>query len=238
MRPTAIRVEVFSGRVCRGDLELSVNPREMALLLTLVSARRPWSGSDLQAALWPDAQPAAARNALGVCVHRLRKALGDPTAVLRTAAGYTLGLHVGVDLWEAEELERELRRCPDLCASQRRAAQTLLATFLAGGRVATDGLPLETLEGFALRAESVHRSLAMRLAQDALQRRDATDALRCTAAMLEADPCDEAACEFAMRAHLLHDDRSSAIREYRTYRRVVSSELDLQPSPHLLAMLA
>jgi DNA-binding SARP family transcriptional activator len=238
MSSSAIRVEVFAGRLRRGDVPIVINPREMALLFTLLSARRPWTRDDLHTALWPEAEPEAARNALGVCVHRLRRALGDQGAVQRTFAGYSLGPNVSVDLWDAEELEHRLRGTAPLSHSERTEAETLLTTLLSGSQLVAGYLPLEVLDRLALRAESVRRSVALRLAEDALTRSDAASALQCAGAILRTDPCDEAACEFAMRAHLLHDDRSSAIREYRAYRRIVSAELDLQPSPHLLAMLA
>jgi len=238
MSSSHIRVEVFAGRVVRGEDALGLNPREMALLFTLLSARRPWTSGELHAALWPDAEPEAARNALGVCVHRLRRALGDPRAVLRSATGYSLGPNVSVDLWDAEDLERRLRRTKHVAPSDLAQGHALLATLASPSRLAGVRLADEALERFTLRAEAIRRDLALRLAEGALRRGDASDALQCAEAVLQADPCDEAACEFAMRAHLLHDDRGSAIREYRAYQRNVSAELDLKPSPYLLAMLA
>jgi DNA-binding SARP family transcriptional activator len=237
MSPSEIRVRATAGSVERAGRPIPVNPREKALLFTLVAARRPLTRAELHAALWPDLESDAARNCLGVCIHRLRRQLGDAGAVVRTFAGYALGPNCSVDLWDAEDLDRRVRHSGVLTPAERAQAHALFASLLHAAHPAL--VPqYEHLAGFAVRAESVRRNIGLRLAADALTLRDPADALRCAAAVLESDPCDEAACELAMRAHLMHDDRGSAIREYRTYQRIVANELDLQPSAHLRAMLS
>jgi DNA-binding SARP family transcriptional activator len=231
-----IRVEVFVARVRSDGASVPVNPRERALLYALVAARRPVVRGELQATLWPDFEPAAARNALGVCLHRLRRQIGDVSAIVRTPAGYALGPQVSVDLWDAEDLERRLLRCQPLRAAERAAGRSLLATLQRAPAAAT--LPSgEAFVAFQLRAEAVRRNIALLLGMDALANGDTSAAIACADVMLAVDPCDEAACEIAMRAHLALGDRASAIRDYRAYQRAVTTELQLPPSPHLWTML-
>jgi DNA-binding SARP family transcriptional activator len=229
-----IRIEVFAGRVRRDGTTVAINPRERALLYALTVVRRPIPREDLQAQLWPDLEPAAARNALGVCLHRLRRQIGDPTAVLRAPNGYVLGPHVGVDLWEAEELEHRIVRSAKLDPADRAAGRNLLASLAAAPSPLPNG---DAFASFRLRVDLVRRNIGVRLAADALAGGEIDKALGCAMEVLENDACDEAACEIAMRAYIAAGDRASAIREYRTFEHAMSTELDLRPSSYLWSLL-
>lgn len=231
---TNIRIEVFAGRVKRDGTHVNINPRERALLYALTVVRRPVPRQDLQAQLWPDLEPAAARNALGVCLHRLRSQIGDPAAILRAPNGYVLGPHVSVDLWEAEALEHRIVRAVRLDAADRAAGRALLANLSSTPAQLPGG---DAFASFRLRVDLVRRNIGVRLAADALANGDIDAALGCALDVLGNDACDEAAVEIAMRAHMASGDRGAAIREYRAFEHAMSTELDLRPSSYLWSLL-
>ena len=66
------------------------------LALLAIDAPHVVPSSALIDALWPDEPPADAANALQSLVSRLRRAIGDPTAVVQTGAGYQLAAQLPV----------------------------------------------------------------------------------------------------------------------------------------------
>jgi DNA-binding SARP family transcriptional activator len=236
MTTSSLRVELFTGIVRRGDQVVSVNQREKSLLYTLALARRPIARDDLLDELWPDLDVKAARNALGVCLHRLRRQIGDADAVVLSTVGYALGSHVCVDLKEAEELVRSLGFHRPLSCAQRDGAERTFFALLGspGPRIRALG---ETFAALQQRLDALRNALASRLAQDAIDRGEAADALLYATPVADLDPCDEPARELAIRAYLALGDRASAIREFRAYARAVGSELGLEPSAQLRRLL-
>lgn len=236
MATGSLRIELFSGIVRRGEQTISINQREKALLYTLAMARRPIARDDLLDDLWPDLEAKAARNALGVCLHRLRRQLGDPDAVVLLAFGYALGSHASVDLRETDELLRTLACRRLLGCGERDAAERAFFALLGspGPRIRPLG---ETFAVLEQRLDALRSALGSRLAEDALERGEATAALLYATPIADLDPCDEPARELAIRAYLALGDRASAIREFRAYARAVGSELGLEPSAQLRRLL-
>jgi DNA-binding SARP family transcriptional activator len=100
---------------------------------------------------------------------------------------------------------------------------------------------LEQWEWFApavQRMNDLRTMIAHRLASDALERGDPDAALAYASDVISYDPCDEPAREMVIRAHLALGDRAAALRTYRQYRDVLKSELQVEPSATLSALVA
>jgi DNA-binding SARP family transcriptional activator len=231
-----LHVELYAGLVRRDGEPVALNRRERTLLFTLAAARRPISRDDLLEELWPDLETQGARNALGVCLHRLRQRLGDPGAVVRSIFGYSLGFAVRVDLWEIEDLLGRIRGAGRPALADRSASAHAFASILAARGPGVRPLT-ERLSALGARLDAARGELGCRLAADALDRGDADAALAHATAVADADPCDEPARVLAIRAHLRRGDRPSAIREFRSYQRRVSEELGVLPSIELRRLL-
>src|SRR3954447_21332073 len=85
-------------------------PRAILAIL-LLHANEPVSAEQLAMALWGEEAPRRSVTTLQVHVSRLRKALGDPDAIVRTPAGYCLRVRAGeLDLERFEQLVEDGRR--------------------------------------------------------------------------------------------------------------------------------
>ncbi len=98
----AVEIAFFTGEVRVLGRALELPDKERALLFTVAASDGLINGDLLCDALWPESDGDAARNALYVCLHRLRKHAGDPRVVQRLDQGYTLHPGADVDLWRLE----------------------------------------------------------------------------------------------------------------------------------------
>lgn len=230
-----IALEVLTGRVRSDGTLVRLSGREFELLAAIAQRREPTARSRLAATLWPDLDEFSARNALSVCLHRLRAHLGREDAIERAAEGYRLHIDAFVDLWEIERAAVMLRSRDRL----REAERALLERAWARLREERAGT-LERWEWFepiAKRMDELRTAIAHRLAADALERGDPDVALACAQDVIAYDPCDEPAREVAIRAHLATGDRAAALRSYRQYRDVLKAELQVEPSAALAALV-
>ena len=79
----------------RGAVGLEGLKPRAVLAVLLLHANEPVSAERLAVALWGEDAPAGAVKTVQVHVSRLRKALGDPDAVMTTPAGYRLRVRPG-----------------------------------------------------------------------------------------------------------------------------------------------
>lgn len=98
----AVEIAFFTGEVRVLGRALELPDKERALLFTVAASDGLINGDLLCDALWPESDGDAARNALYVCLHRLRKHAGDPRVVQRLDQGYTLHPGADVDLRRLE----------------------------------------------------------------------------------------------------------------------------------------
>jgi DNA-binding SARP family transcriptional activator len=229
-------VGMLGGRVRVDGALVRVSGRELELLAAIAQRREPTMRGRLAATLWPDLDDFAARNALSVCLHRLRGHLGRENAIEREADGYRLHADAFVDVWEIDRAVLALRSRDRLREGDRSAlgrAWERLREDRAGA--------LEQWEWFApavQRMNDLRTTIAHRLASDALERGDPDAALAYASDVISYDPCDEPAREMVIRAHLALGDRAAALRTYRQYRDVLKSELQVEPSATLSALVA
>lgn len=230
-----IALEVLAGRVRVDGAEVRLSAREFELLAAIAQRRDPTSRSRLAGMLWPDLDEAAARNALSVCLHRLRAHLGREDAIERAADGYRLHADAFVDCWEIERVAEMLRAREELRESER-AALSRAWSHLRWERASVSDR-WEWFAPIAHRLDEVRALVAHRLASDALRRGDAPAALAVAENLIADDPFDESASEIAVRAYLALGDRASALRIYRQYRDVLRDELNVEPSAAIVQLV-
>jgi DNA-binding SARP family transcriptional activator len=229
-------IRVLAGSVRVDGLTIRLPAREMECLAALAVRPEAVPRARLASMVWPDLDEAAARNALSVCMHRLRGRLGRDDIIVRESGDYRLHESAIVDLWEIDRAA-SLARSRDLLTESDRLAFERALTLLQR----SDPEQFDRWEWFApvlRRLAGLRIELAHRLSMDALDRGDVACALEHADAIIAEDPCDEGAREIAMLAHLRAGDRAAAVRHYRHYRDALREELGVEPSSKLAALVA
>ncbi|TAM62431.1 hypothetical protein EPN52_00660 [bacterium] len=120
----ALFVDVTLGRVRRGGVPVKFSDRELELVMLLAAAGRPLPAIQVAELLWPEADDAAARNALKVCVSRLRSRTNCRDAVVVAGGDLALSnVRVQTDVARAERL---LRLAAEGSAAAASSARELL----------------------------------------------------------------------------------------------------------------
>jgi len=234
--PAPIAVDVTVGRVRVDGAPVNLGGRELELALALALRREPTSRARLSAMLWPDLEEAAARNALSVCLHRLRAHLKRADAIVREAGGYRLHDDASVDLWEIERTAARLRSREDLSDSDRAALERTWLRLREERPARMD--QWEWFEGTRRRLDALRVDISHRLALGALERGETGKALQFAHDAIALDGCDEPAFEVVIRAHIRDGDRSAALRAFRQYRDALRNELGIEPSESLATLVA
>jgi DNA-binding SARP family transcriptional activator len=206
---------------------------ERGLLFALAHRPGPISTDALVDSLWPDRDGDAARNAFRVCLHRLRRGLGETEFIKRTNAGYVLSAEVVVDLYALPKPPPSFDR--PLEAHERFAYRSAYDRLNANRQAReTAGV---WFERYAL--ELCHRldAIGRLLAKDALRRGDGDEALAFVNGLLAEDQTDREAREMQIAAHLAAGDRSTARRKYEDYRKVHGAARRPAGDPAIEALL-
>ncbi|HEY0382347.1 MAG TPA: BTAD domain-containing putative transcriptional regulator [Candidatus Elarobacter sp.] len=229
-----LMVSLADGTVFRGEERVDVSEGVLALLAALAVEAPAASRDRLVDRLWPDLQDESAYNALKMCVHRARQQLGDAGAVVVSRRGYALAPEVQVDLrWLQRMLERVRRNAvtnDDVPALEESFAR------LARGRPAAFG-NWEWFEPIESTLEAATHEIGAFLGTRALLAGDHVRALTIAQTLTKLDPLDERARQVAISAHLAANDRGAAILEFRGYKALLETELDVEPSPDLKRLL-
>ncbi len=231
-----IAIDVVRGAVRVNGASVMLSNRELELLVALGVRRETLHRERLASLLWPAQDAYAARNALSVALHRLRGRAGRDDIVVRDGDGYRLHADARVDLWEIERVANVLLGRKTHTKDDREALERLAAQL--GTKRPERMLRWEWFGPTERRLRELHVRTTHRLASDALARGDASGALRLCEEALAQDPCDEPACEIAIRAHLQLGDRAAAVRQYRRYRSALLDELGCEPSASLAALVS
>jgi predicted ATPase/DNA-binding SARP family transcriptional activator len=222
-----------------------------ALLAYLaVEAGRAHEREALMGLLWPDLPEDAARNNLRQALVKLRDAIGDrgadPPFLLtsRAALQFDRASHYQLDVSAFAELvdscDRHIHRHPASCKSCAQALQQAVALY-QGAFLAEFFLPdSAAFEEWALvKREALHRRMV-----DALERLTAYherrsqygQALEYAQRQLALDPWGEELHRQVMRLHVLNGDRSAALAQYESCRRILAAELDVEPEAETVAL--
>lgn len=188
--------------------------------------------------LWPEAEGDTAHNSLNVTLHRLRKLLGEPDAILLLDNKLSLNSRLcWVDAWEFERrmngIEAQLKS-PQPCPAAIRADTAKLLDLCQGAF-----LNGETCPRIVAARDRLHHKL-LRLF-DALgqyweKHGDWAHAREFYLMGLELEPMLESLYQRLMICHREMGQRAEAMLIYRRCREALSTHLNLPPSRHTEAL--
>jgi DNA-binding SARP family transcriptional activator/tetratricopeptide (TPR) repeat protein len=220
--------------VLRGGAEVPVasfgGRKVRALLRILVTRRGRFVSHDVLAeGLWPDRLPADPAANLQVLVNRARRAVGRPDLILTGPGGYALTAQPWLEV-DVDRYLEDLRRCADLTGGPAVAAYraTLAvgdAEPLAEDRYACWAAPyVEAVLQARQTAWERATTVALESGQPAL-------AVEWARAAQRAEPLREVAALALARALAAAGDPAAALTSLTSYRRRLSDELGVDPSP-------
>jgi len=223
-----------------------------ALLAYLVMhAGTAFPRTALAALLWPDQPETDALHALRQALNRLRRAIGDQNAdppfltITRTTIQFNPGSRYWLDVAAFKGLisackhhpHRRLEACRSCRQRLAQAADLYRGDLLAG--FFWNSTPFE--EWLLLERESLHRQAIdalYHLAACHEQREEWDAVLRYARRQIELEPWREEAHRQLMRALALSGQRSAALAQYQTCRRILAAELGVVPTTATEALRA
>jgi len=232
-----LKISLFGGLLVKLD-EQPVNGFESnkarALLAYLATETdRPHSREKLSALLWPDMPEQAARNNLRYTLSNLRKVLGDLQAsnpvLIITQQTIQLDVRQDIEL-DVLTFTQCLAQSPGRVADLEEAVRLYRGDFLEGFSISDDTV----FEEWAILRREQFRRQALdalhRLAQACEEDGDMGRALSSAWRMVDLEPWSEEAHRYLMRLLGVNGQRSAALTQYETCRRVLAEELNVEPS--------
>jgi DNA-binding SARP family transcriptional activator len=211
-------------------------------LLAKLAMRRDYSATleELTTALWPDREPALAKQSLHTLVHSLHRQYGQWThgvALVRYAAGsYRLNTDAGmrVDVAEFDALAAAGERDTRLGEHDSAAGSYRAAVDLYRGDLSAGADIYAVVERERLRA--LYHTLLARLTDFHLSRAEYGFSLQYGLRLLTSDPCREDAHRLIMRCYVRQGQRAQALRQYHACESILRSEFDAAPEPATRAL--
>jgi DNA-binding SARP family transcriptional activator len=218
---------------CRGKTDL--------LLSTLaINHARGLARDELVVHLWPDHDPALARQALHSLIHSLHRAFDAPLAgappVVYSGGMYRLNAEAGVavDTARFDALADRGGAAERAGARPRAMAAYAEAVALYRGDLSVGADALALVERERLRAR--YCGLVRCLAAD---RRDAGDyaaSLAYAYRLLASEPCCEATHRLIMNCLVCRGERAQALRQYRLCEEILRAEFGAEPEAETVAL--
>ena len=222
--------------------EFKSNKVRALLAYLAVEEDRPHPREVLAGLLWPEWPDRDALSNLRYALSNLRKAIGDrdadppfllitrDTLQFNTASDYWLDVAAFLEAVQAERAD------PSATDQLERAITFYQGSFLEGFSVgdspAFEEWALLTRERLArLMSSALHR-----LAAVCEQLGEYEAAQYHARRQVELEPWDEEAHRQLMRALALNGQRSAALVQYETCRRLLAGELDVEPAPETLRL--
>ncbi len=221
------------------------NKARALLAYLVVEADRTHPRDTIVGLLWPEMTDAAARTNLRQVLTSLRDTIasgGNPAAPFlittrdtlqfNPASDYTLDVTHFVALLDAcaKHQHRHVSRCPACAARLEEAVQLYRGDFLAE-LSSVDSAPFE--EWLVVKREALHQRAVEALAHLARYHErwsDATRARHLLSRQIELEPWDETAHIHLMRLLAQAGQRSSALAQYETCRRILMEQFGVKPS--------
>jgi WD40 repeat protein/DNA-binding SARP family transcriptional activator len=222
-----------------------------ALLAYLaVETDRPHSREALAGLLWPDHPEQAARRNLSQILLHLRQSIGAPEAEppYLLVTRQTIQFNPDSDYWLdvtgftyalqvcQSHPHANLTYCQECMARLQQAVELYQGRFLAGFSLADSDLFEEWL---LLTRETLHRQAVEalgHLAEFYEWQADYHQGLRYAWRQMELEPLLEEAHQRLMRLLALKGQRSAALTQFETCRRVLAEELGVEPTRETLAL--
>jgi DNA-binding SARP family transcriptional activator/tetratricopeptide (TPR) repeat protein len=179
--------------------------------------------------LWPDRAPADPPANLQVLVNRVRRAVGWPDLIVTGSSGYALTDALWCVL-DTETFLAELRRAHAL---RGEAALSVYQSALAAGEIEplAEDRYTRWAEPFRDEIARTRQAAWERAADLALTAAQPALAVEWATAAARAEPLREVAVLTLVRSLAAAGDRAAALARYDAYRRLLSEELGLDPSP-------
>ncbi|MBI3927961.1 MAG: response regulator [Armatimonadetes bacterium] len=231
-----IRVLVEGVEVSDAEWE---SARARWLFLYLLSRRGQRIPQErLMEVFWPNSSPERARRALISTVHRARKAVSIPDAILRGDRSYSFNRDLDY-WWDVDEVMGAIRRgrahevsgkVSEAVQEYRRVDALYRGEF---ARECLDDWAVELRDQVCRSVVSSFETLAALLLSD-----DPAAAERQAWRALALEPTAERAYALLIRSLILQGRRDEAVRVYQQCVRVLEEELDLMPGPEVAQAVA
>ncbi len=212
---------------------LASSRQRLLLACLLARAGQVVSADQLVEALWGEALPADPSDALQSHISRLRHRLGPSAGVETTPAGYRFTAADRLDASRFERLVDDARRADGLEAA---LAAWDAALSLWRGRAFFDVADHPVVLPVAARLERLRVEAAEARADSLLRLGRIADGLGAAEMLVAEEPLQERPVELVMRALAASGRSVDALRAYEAFRRRLSEEVGLDPSPELRAL--
>lgn len=184
--------------------------------------------SQMAGQLWPDQYESRALSNLRSAMWRMPQTAQD--LIVRSGAFLTLRDSVAVDLDEAAAAARQLLATPQRLESAALDREVLMMDVLPGFDEEWLIVPREQHRQRRLHALEI-------LVRNDLDHDRPLDAVDGALAAVAAEPLRESAQLLLVRAHLAAGNRAAARDQYRRFRDLLASELDVSPSAELTNLM-
>jgi predicted ATPase/DNA-binding SARP family transcriptional activator/Tfp pilus assembly protein PilF len=216
-----------------------------ALLIYLaVESGRPHHRDMLAELLWPEQPPTAGRKTLRTTLADLRRAINDRDSdaplleITRDTIQLNMSGSVDLDLSDVTRLHSAVVQHPHasaetctVCAKHTRAAIDLYrGDFLAHFYLDDSPIFEDWIAHQRSQFQQILIDLCDRMVRYSLRREAYADALVYARRQLSVDPLRESAHQQVMRALAYSGQRSAALAQYETCRRLLAQELGVVPS--------
>ncbi len=201
------------------------------LKLVVASGHRELPAGHAIATLWPELEGDQAKAAFNVALHRLRKLLGHPEAIVLDAGRIGLSTeHVWVD---AYAFERNATQAEALFAkgdaqAGERAARTALALYGGHFLHSSEDAPWHLVQRSRLSA--MYTRVATLAGHRSMDHGRLQEAQRIYERALDLEPLAEETYRHLMRVHITQGEPAEALRVYRRCREMLSIVLGVEPS--------
>ena len=238
---STIRVEVLGPvRAWRGDVEIDLGaPRQRAVLAVLASnANRAVSRTELIDSLWGEHAPASAEGSVHTYVAGLRRALEPdrtnraPSQVLASAgSGYVLRLPD--DQVDLMAFESHLAAMREVAADPQTALEHVDSAIALWRGAPLSGIPGPFSELERTRLAELHLTAVEHRASLMLRTGRATDVVAELSRVVHEHPLREKLRGLLMTGLYQCGRQAEALEVYAETRRVLATELGVQPGPGL-----
>lgn len=231
----ALEIRLFGGlEIRRGDAPISgfVSSKAPALLAYLAVTARTHQREALAALLWGEMTDADAKNNLRQTLSNLRKLVDPHLVITRETVGWNTAVPHTLDVAQFEN-QLHTARGTDLLthiAALQQATALYQGDFLAGFYVRD----APEFEEWMLAQRVRYRELTLHtlhtLAEHHLSRGDYSQAIDSATRLLTLEPWREEAHRQLMLALAHSGQRTAALAQYETCRRLLDAELGVSPS--------
>lgn len=217
----------LGGKPLAADGRASNRSRE--LLVFLASHPQGRTKDEVGVAFWPEGTAEQVKNAFHVTLHRLRKVLGNASAIVADGARYCIAIpHVVQSRRFESELANALRR--NDVAQLERALALYAGDFLQGEDAGEWCLPIRA------QLRQLYQRGLLALAQAHESRGRYTDAAETYTRVLARDPFHEAAARQLMICNARLGARSESLLVYRQLEQRLRDDLQAAPEPETRAL--